>query len=183
MGIHAITTSPTQKIAKLGILTAFALIIFIFESLIPRPLPWAKPGLANIVAIYILLEFGFKDALVVNLARIIAGSLILGRFFTPSFLLSLGAGITSVTAMYLAKPAGFGVVGLSLIGAIFHSFTQLLLASLIIIDASVMLKLTPIMLINATITGLFTGFILAILLPYLPTTQKTYIANHGTAEN
>jgi heptaprenyl diphosphate synthase len=53
------TTVEDHRIAWLA---ALAITIHIMESAIPAPLPGLKPGLANVITIIVLLQFGWASA-------------------------------------------------------------------------------------------------------------------------
>ena len=77
--------SRTQILLQLSLIATGGLVLFLFESLIPRPLPWLKPGLANIATLYALQKFGLRESLSVTLLRICVGGIILGTFLNPAF--------------------------------------------------------------------------------------------------
>ena len=63
-------------VARLGLMASAAIVLFVFESLAPRPLPWMKLGLGNLPVLVSLLSFGSGPALAVSAARrLIASSL------------------------------------------------------------------------------------------------------------
>lgn len=39
----------TRRVSLLGVLVALALALHVIEAQIPSPLPWVRPGLANLV--------------------------------------------------------------------------------------------------------------------------------------
>ena len=70
-----------NRLARLGVLTAVALIIFIIELQIPNPfpIPGIKLGLANIVTVYAVYRFrAYEVALMVGV-RITLGSVFSGN--------------------------------------------------------------------------------------------------------
>lgn len=73
------TRISTKKIALCGVLTALAMIFSYIESVIPVPIPvpGIKLGVANIAVITILYVLGVKEAIVINLLRIVLTSLLL----------------------------------------------------------------------------------------------------------
>jgi len=81
--------------------TTIALTIFVLESAIPIPIPipGIKLGLANIVTLILILYWGFKEALIVLVMRIILGSIFAGQMMT--FFYSLVGGIFCLSAMCL----------------------------------------------------------------------------------
>jgi len=156
----------SRRLVMLSMLSACGLILFIFESFLPV-LPWFRPGLGNIATILALLLFGFSDAVKVTLLRIILGALILGRLFTPVFLLALGGGLASTITMALTYYSGrkaFGPVGVSVAGAAAHNVTQLFLAYLFFVKSVEVFIITPIFMFAGIITGILTGLIAAMVL-------------------
>jgi len=165
--IEKIHFSRTHIIIQLSLIATGGLVLFLFESLIPRPLPWLKPGLANIATLYALQKFGLRESLSVTLLRVCAGSLILGTLFNPAFVLSLGGGLAATLAMGAIKKLGgntFSVIGISLIGAFCHNLMQILLAYLIIVKHYEIFFLLPIILLSSIFTGFVVGFITHFLL-------------------
>ncbi|HZV98088.1 MAG TPA: Gx transporter family protein, partial [Methylophilaceae bacterium] len=62
-------TADDHRIAKLA---AFAIGLHLVESIIPSPLPGVKPGIANIITLYVLYRFDFATAAWVSLLRVFA---------------------------------------------------------------------------------------------------------------
>ena len=60
-----------KKNIYLAMLTALALVISLFESIIPLPFiaPGAKLGLSNIVILVTLVVFGFKEGFIVGVLK------------------------------------------------------------------------------------------------------------------
>lgn len=122
----------TQKVARLGLLLAMAVGLQVFEGQLPSlPIPGAKLGLANLVSLLIILLWGWREAMLVVVTRQFLGSLATGTFLSTSFFFGLAGGVTSVVTMSLAASshkARLSPIGISLIGAITHNCTQLLVA-------------------------------------------------------
>ena len=60
-----------RRLARLALLTAVALTIFLIEVQLPvLPIPGAKLGLANIVTVYAVMALGPGDALLILLSRV-----------------------------------------------------------------------------------------------------------------
>ena len=148
-----------QKMALLGVLTAGAIIIAIIESFIPSVgIPGVKLGLANIVILVILYELGIVEAIIVNLLRVLAVSFIRGTFLSMGFLMSLTGCVLSLGIMILfyVLVRKFSIIGVSVIGSIFHVTGQVLIAMAFLGSAYVILYL-PIIAISAIITGVLVG--------------------------
>lgn len=123
-------TEQSQLVKKTAWLLC-AVAINALEFFVPRLpfFPWLKPGLANVITILWIVEFGGVDALVYSLLR----TWIVGFYFGFSFLtmsLALSGGVLATCAMALmwrltGKNGLLGTVGLGIIGALFHNFGQL----------------------------------------------------------
>src|SRR3990172_3945315 len=87
---------------RIAWLTALAVTIHMVESAFPSPLPGVKPGLANVITILVLLQYGWRIAAWVSLLRVVVGSLLLGSFLSPTFMLSLSGALASIAALRLA---------------------------------------------------------------------------------
>ena len=149
----------TRKIALLGILTAGTIVIAILESFIPSVgIPGVKLGLANIMILVILYELGILDAIIVNVLRVVVVGLVRGSIFSMGFLMSLTGAIFSLGIMILfyVLIKKFSIVGVSVIGSLFHVTGQVLIAMIFLGSAYVILYL-PIIAISAIITGVFVG--------------------------
>lgn len=148
-----------HKMAITGILTAGAIIIGIIESFIPSiGIPGVKLGLANIVILITLYELGIIEALFVNLARVFLVGLLRGTIFTMGFFMSLTGAILSLGIMILfyLLIKKFSIIGVSVIGALFHVFGQILVAWLFLSTPYILYYL-PVIAISAIITGVLVG--------------------------
>ena len=155
-----------QKMALLGILTAAAIVIAILESFIPSlGIPGVKLGLANIVILIILYELGIVEAVIVNVLRVIVVGLVRGTFLSMGFLMSLtgcalSLGIMIVFYVLIKK---FSIIGVSVIGSVFHVTGQILIAMIFLGTAYIVLYL-PIIAISAIITGVFVGIVAKLII-------------------
>ena len=155
-----------QKMALLGVLTAAAIVIAILESFIPSVgIPGVKLGLANIVILIILYELGIWEAAVVNLLRVLVVSLVRGTFLSMGFLMSLTGCIFSLGIMILfyLLIKKFSIIGVSVIGSIFHVTGQILIAMIYLGTAYIFIYL-PVIAISAIITGVFVGIVAKLII-------------------
>lgn len=148
---------------RIALLSGFALAIHGMESFIPLPLPWIRPGFANIITLITLELYGLYPTMMVTLIRVFVGSLFAGTFLGPAFLLSLGGGIASTLTMgfvSLLLPRVFSAVGISMIGALFHNIAQLVIAHFLIIQRiEAIIVITPLIVLLGILTGTINGFI------------------------
>ncbi|MFA5083664.1 MAG: Gx transporter family protein, partial [Hydrogenophilaceae bacterium] len=137
------------------------------EAAIPLPLPGIKPGLANIVTLVVLYQFGWRAAVWVSLLRIVAGGLALGTFLTPTFMMSLSGGLASllVLGLLVRLPRRlFGPVGLSVLAAFAHIGAQLGVVSVWLMPGVNLVPLLALFLAAAWLSGLVNGLVVAGLL-------------------
>lgn len=157
----------TKRIVHLALLVAVGLALFVFESSIPRPLPWLRLGLANVATLMALSLFGTKEAFVVAMMRPVLGSLIGGAFLNPSFLFSLLGSLVSAGIMAFVFnffKGVFSVVGVSIWGALAHNLAQLALAISLFVHRWELFYLLPLFLLSTVVTGFSTGVLVFLLL-------------------
>ncbi len=155
-----------QKMALLGVLTAGAIIIAILESFIPSVgIPGVKLGLANIVILIILYELGIVEAIIVNLLRVLVVGLVRGTFLSMGFLMSLTGAVLSLGIMILfyLLIKKFSIIGVSVIGSLFHVTGQLLIAMIFLGTAYIFIYL-PVIAVSAIITGVFVGIVAQLII-------------------
>jgi heptaprenyl diphosphate synthase len=151
-----------RKIVYLALFSAVALVLYVFETVIPKPLPWLRFGLANLITLIALYDFGWREALWITLIRIVVGSTIVGTLLTPAFILSLGGGIVALFFMAICHHFfgnQFSIVGISIIGAVANNFSQLTIASLVYVRSWELLYLVPIFSLTSLIMGSLIGVI------------------------
>jgi len=159
-----LTFNTTRDDYRIAWLTALAITIHIVESALPSPLPGVKPGLANVVTIVVMLMYGWPTAAWVALLRVIVGSLIIGTFLTPTFVLSLSGAVASVIALGIGTwlpGKGLGPIGYCLIASMAHMAAQFTIAYLIFIPHAGLFKLLPVLMTAAVIFGIVSGIIVS----------------------
>ncbi|MDI9484189.1 MAG: Gx transporter family protein [Bacillota bacterium] len=157
--------SHTRRVVYLGLATGLALGLHLFEAMIPMPtdimVPGVKLGLANIVTLYVIMNFGTRDGIVISILRTLLGSLFSGTFMTPTFYFSFTGGVVSAIVMgllYRFASKHLSMMGISLVGAVTHNVAQLSIAALMIEQELILLYL-PVMLFAALPTGAFVGLV------------------------
>lgn len=155
-----LTHLRTKDITRLALFTAIALTIFVLENQISIPIaiPGVKLGLANIVTLYLINQYNFKEALLVLVVRIVLGSIFAGQMM--SFAYSLVGGLLSLFVMALANRLqdGKNVWFTSILGGIFHNIGQIIVAIIVMGSTSVIYYLS-ILGMCGIVTGLFTGLV------------------------
>jgi heptaprenyl diphosphate synthase len=174
MKVELLTTADDHRIAQLA---AMALGLTLLEAVIPSPLPGVKPGLANIVTLVVLARFGLRTAVWVSLLRVIAGSVLLGTFLSPTFFLSFSGALASLVALGAAHtllPARwFGAVTLSICAAFAHIAGQVAVVFFWLIPHAGVGYLLPVFATAALAFGTVNGVAAAYLMAQLPDAQAT----------
>ena len=153
------TTADDHRIAQLA---AFAIGLHMIEAVVPSPLPGIKPGIANIVTLYVLYRFDFATAAWVSLLRVFAASMLLGHFLSPTFVLSLSGALASLAMLYVAARlprTWVGPVGLSVLAAFAHIAGQLLVVRLWLIPHAGVAYLVPLFAAAALFFGVINGLV------------------------
>ena len=148
-----------RKIALVGILTAATIVVGVLESFIPSVgIPGVKLGLANIMILIVLYELGILEAAFVNLARVFLVALFRGTIFAMAFWMSFAGAFLSLAVMILFYLfiKKFSIIGVSVVGAIFHVIGQILVA-MIFLSTPLIVYYLPIIAISAVITGVLVG--------------------------
>lgn len=163
----------TRRLMMMGLFVSMALVLHIAEKMMPIPFiaPGVKLGLSNIITLTVLIFLGFKDAFLVLLARILLSSVFAGGL--SGFIYSISGGILSLLIMELTRRLGkedVSVIGISVIGAVFHNIGQLLAAALVIKNVNIFVYF-PILFLAAVGTGVFVGLTTKYLLGYLRTVK------------
>ena len=156
----SIDITATQQDHHIAKLTALAISLHVLEAVFPSPLPGVKPGIANIVTLYVLAEYGFATAAWVSLLRVFASSLILGHFLSPTFVLSLSGSLLSLAALFVAQylpKKYFSVITLSVLAAFAHIAGQLLVVRLWLIPHVGVAYLVPAFALAALVFGVVNG--------------------------
>ena len=160
--INSKNSLTNSKLVRLSLLIGLGLILFLFESFIPRPLPWLKPGLAHIATLLAIYTLGINEAIIIVIMRVLVGSILLGSLFNPAFVLSLGGGVAAALVMgstYRYFSQVFSIFGISILGAVVHNLTQLCLVQILIVRRFEIFYLAPFMILSS----IFTGFIVALV--------------------
>ena len=165
------TLRSTPEDHLIAWLAALAITIHIAESALPSPLPGVKPGLANVVTLLTMCLYGWRIALWVVVLRVLVGSLVIGTFLSPTFVLSATGATCSLLALGVLKvwsdrlshwaisPVGYGVAA-----AMAHMLGQFWAAYLLFVPHKALFHILPVLMTLALVFGLVSGGIAAIVL-------------------
>lgn len=156
----------TIKSIYLILFLLLALYLSIAEAFIPKPFPWLKLGLANIVTILVLEKFDLKTAIELTLLRVFIQNITFGTIFTPTFVISIMSGSASVIVMGLLFKVRdkLSLVSISIVSALVHNLVQLVVVYFLLFrNISIYSKYTFIFILVFTGIGIFSGFITGVI--------------------
>ena len=149
----------TKKIAFLGLFIALAMILSYIELQIPTfiPVPGIKLGLPNIVIIIVLYRFGWKEAVIISIIRVLLVSALFGTALSLLYSIS-GATVSLLVMIILKKINKFSSVMVSVSGGIFHNIGQIGIAAFVMKTVELLYYL-PVLLIGGTVSGIIIGLL------------------------
>ncbi len=165
---------------EITLLLLSAAVLGAVDSLLPRPVPFLRLGLANIPAVIAVIRLGFLAALEVNVLRSVCVALLMGTIATPTFVLSISGAVSSVCVMSLISRY-FGkyisIPAMSAAGAVVSLWAQLL-ASMVILHDIPVASLLPALSLWGTVSGTVIGFAALLVRNRMPELEALRIA-HG----
>ena len=182
-----------RRMVELGFLLALALILSYVETLIPFSfgIPGIKLGLPNLIVMLLLYDQpktgsdlakqgsravneqvrhrffpnGAREALLVNALRIILSGVLFSDLYTIVYALS-GAAF-SFLAMLIGKKCGrFSMIGVSVLGGVFHNIGQIIVAMLVV-ETFAVAYYSPFLIVAGVLTGARLGYAGREIWPYL----------------
>ena len=147
-----------KSIALFGMMVALAFTFSYLESLIPFDfaIPGVKLGLANLVVVVALYTMKPGEALCIVIIRIFLAGLTFGNAYSLAY--SLCGGLLSYAVMLLFKKTKLSIIGVSMLGGIFHNIGQIIVAAMVLGTARIAYYL-PVLLVSGVATGLAIGIV------------------------
>ena len=154
------------RLIHLAFFTAFAIAIYVIESFIPKPFPFMKLGLANMIALVLLVSNNIKYAFIIIIGKTVVGGFFSGLFLSPTTLLSLGGSLCSFVVMtvFIKSKVRFSIIGISILGAVTHNLAQIVVVRSLLIKENTIFYLTPLLIFMGIVTGIIIGYIAKLFL-------------------
>lgn len=161
--------NKTNKMVKISLLLAIALIVNYLESLVPLPLPLpgVKLGLANCIGLMVLCLYDEKDYVVFNVLKVFMVALLRTGFGSSFFIGLSGTLLSTIFTLIAYKFSRASIYGLSVVGAVFHALGQVLMVVLLY-NSIYMINYLVILEVASVISGLITAFVASVTLQKLP---------------
>lgn len=158
----------TQRLARISLLSALALVLSYIETMIPLPvaLPGVKLGLANVAVVVALLGLDMRAAAAVAVVKVMASGFLFGSPMMLMYSLG-GTALAFAGSAAVSRIPGLGAVATCMVAAILHNAGQIAVAALLLGTSSVLLSLPPLAL-AACATGFVTGAVAAGVLASQP---------------
>jgi heptaprenyl diphosphate synthase len=157
-----------KKIALTAMLSAFSLIAFMLEHLLPPLiLPGAKIGFANVFVLLALIILGEKSAFSVVIIKSVLGSIFSGN--VSAILYSLPSGIIALIfeTILLYRAEKFSVISVSVLGAVITSIIQNVIFCLMT-NAIEYLTYLPYLALTGVIAGAIVGLTVFAVVKFFP---------------
>ena len=148
-----------RKIAYLGLFSGAAILLGYVESLVPifAAVPGMKLGLANLAILLVLYQYGLREAVAVQVVRILVIGFLFGNLFSIVF--SMAGGMLSLLVMWILKRiGGFSMIGVSVAGGLAHNIGQICMAAMVVENFQIFYYL-PILMVSGVITGILIGIL------------------------
>lgn len=165
-----------RKTVFLGFLLALSMLLSYIESILPFAIgiPGIKLGLPNLIVVLLMYLYGAKEALAVNLSRILLSGFLFGNLYAILYAMT-GAACSFCIMLLMRQRKCFSVIGVSIGGGIFHNIGQILIASFVVESFAPVFYL-PVLLIAGALTGFAIGMVSIRVLPYIQRFHKDNIS-------
>lgn len=144
-----------------GLMASVSIILGVVENFIPTPVPAIRLGLSNIPILLMLYLAGGNYAFITALLKAIVVP-VFSANIVFKFSLSLPATLVSFTIMYIMHKLfkdKLSIVTISVLGAVSHMVTQVVIVSNLYIKGLMYTNIAGILLLSAVITGILMGVI------------------------
>ena len=146
-----------------GLMASISIILGVIENFIPSPVPAIRLGLSNVPILIMIYLAGANYALLLALLKAFIVP-IFSANIVFKFSLSVPATLISFLFMYITYKLfknRLSVVTISVIGAVSHMMTQIIVANFWIVKGILYTRLVGILLLSAVITGILMGLIVS----------------------
>lgn len=157
-----------KKLTRLSMLLALSILLSILESFFPFVngyIPGIKLGIANVVTVIVLTIYGGKEAFELAILRVILMGILRTGLFSTTFFFSLVGAFFSITAMIFVQKSQLSIIGISIVGSIFHGIGQIFVAVFLLKIPSLFYYL-PWMVLFSIITGSIIGYFAKLLISH-----------------
>ncbi len=148
-----------RRLSIRALLVVLAMVLSYIESqiIIGTMVPGMKLGLTNLVVMVALYRLDEKEAIIINIIRILLVGFTFGSVFSIAY--SMAGGVLSGIVMILLKRTNkVGMTSVSVAGGISHNVGQIIVAMIVTKTSSIIYYLLVLW-----VTGIFAGVVVGIL--------------------
>ena len=161
----------TERITKLAVLTAAALILFMVESLFPPVIwfaPYVRVGISNVIVLFVLVVYGEKECLAAVVVKCVLGSLVTGTWYAFPFNIAggLGGALAMMTVYGLFFPR-VGLIAVSCCGAVVSNILRTVVGAAVMETGGLLLQM-PVAAGVGVLAGALVGALAVLLIKRLP---------------
>lgn len=161
-----------RKIVITAVLSSLALISFMLENLLPPLfLPGARLGVSNVFILIALLFLGKYHAFAVLIIKVTLGSIFSGNVSAILYSLPSGAIALLCEILLITLTNKISVIAISVLGGFINIILQNVVFC-IVTNTFEYMAYTPYLALIGVLGGLFVGFIVYLLVRFIP--QKTF---------
>ena len=149
----------SKHITQMGLMLAAALVLSYLETLLPVvvAVPGVKIGLANIITMLFLYQYGAGKAFAFMTVRVVLSGFLFSG--VTGIIYSIAGGICCIIVMWLVRKIPYcSMLGVSMAGAVCHNAGQILVAWFVMANAHI-LYYFPVLCISGLISGILIGFL------------------------
>jgi len=165
-----------RRMIWLAMLGALAIVLSALENILIPELPFmppgSKPGLSNVVTMFVACEFGPVATVYIIVIKAVFVLITRG---VSAFGMSLSGGLLSgivITVMLNLKASSISYIGISVLAASAHNIGQLIM-SMLYTGSTAMINYLPILLIFAVVSGTITGVLIQVLMPRIQSAVRS----------
>ncbi len=156
-----------KRITFTALMTALSIVLSFVEGILPTSHfmpPGSKLGLSNIPVMFSASSLSISETLLIVVSKSVF--VFITRGFT-AFCMSLAGGVLSAlcTTLIFKKTKNLGFIGIGVMSALCHNAGQLFV-SFFMLQTTAIIGYAPVLLIASVVTGILTGTLLRISMPY-----------------
>ncbi len=151
--------SKSKQLEVLSAGLGLALFLAMVESIIPKPIPFFRIGIANIPLVILVPKLDFKNYIFLAFMKVFGGAILTGTIFSPIFLIAFCGTMVSALIMFALSRLfkdKISYLGLSISGAFFSDIVRILVASLVLGNVYVFM-VAPFVLFSGIVTSIIIG--------------------------
>ena len=151
-----LTDEEVHRWARIGRLSACAMLLSYAETFVPIPIPGVKLGLANVAVLVALATGDISGAVCVAFIKVLAVGFLFGSPLTMAYSV-VGTALALIGMVPLSRLKTMRLWMVSVVGALLHEVGQLFVAQVLLRTTAVWYAL-PVLMVAGCVTGAICGW-------------------------